>query len=172
VQSDKKQAVRKELEAARMEFHALAGSFSVGELRRQSLNPGWTNQEIMFHMTLGFLLLPTLIRIVGLWSRAPAQCSRAFADALNWSTPAFNAVNVIGPRIASHVFYGTRLERLYDRQHRAILRRLRRLGADEMQAGMPYPSRWDPLFADYMTVEKLLAYPIEHFRFHAGQLAR
>jgi hypothetical protein len=110
--------------------------------------------------------------MVGLWSRVPTRYARAFANLLNWSTPAFNVINAIGPRLASRVFYGQRLERLYDRQHRAILRKLERLGEDKLHSGMPYPSRWDPLFEDYMTVEKLLAYPIQHFRFHLGQLAR
>ncbi len=172
MESLKKEAIKAELMTARDEFHALVRSFSEQDLRRQSLNPGWTNGEILFHMTLGFLLLPALVTIAQLWSRAPARYSRAFAGLLNWSTPAFNVVNAIGPRGGGRVLSGGRLERLYDRQHRAILRKLTRLREEELQSGMPYPSRWDPLFEDYMTVEQLFAFPIAHFRFHAGQLAR
>jgi hypothetical protein len=120
----------------------------------------------------GLLLLPALVTNVWFWSRTPARCSTAFARLLDWSTPAFNVVNAIGPRAAARVFYGRRLERLYDRQHRAILRKLTRLRETELQSGMPYPSRWDSLFDDYMTVENVFTYPIAHFRFHVGQLTR
>ncbi|HSE47146.1 MAG TPA: DinB family protein [Gemmatimonadales bacterium] len=172
MESDQKRAIKAELEAARQEFHAVAASFSPRDWNRQSLNPGWTNREILFHMTLGFLLLPVLVTMVGLWAYLPTRYGKAFANMLNWSTPAFNVVNGIGPRLASRVFYGPRLERLYDRRHRAILRKLARVEEHRLQTRMPYPSRWDPLFEDYMTIEKLFAYPIRHFRFHLGQLAR
>jgi hypothetical protein len=52
------------------------------------------------------------------------------------------------------------------------LRKLARLHEDDLQAGMSYPYRWDPLFDEYMTIERLFAYPIAHFRFHVDQLAR
>lgn len=35
---------------------------------------------------------------------------------------------------------------------------------------MCYSTYWNALFSDYMTLEKLLCYPIAHMRSHAGQL--
>ena len=167
-----KQAIEAELDAARAEFHALLQSFGEQDLGRQSKNLRWTNGEVLFHAAFAFMLLPWLIGIVRVSRRLPARYSGAFAKALNFSTPAFNLVNWLGPRIGGRVFNGPRLSGLYDRTHRRILRRLRRLSEEELRSGMPYPSRWDPLFDDYMTIEQLVAYPIAHFRFHVGQLSR
>ena len=86
-----RQELKTELEAARLEFHALVRSLSERDLRRPSLNPGWSNREILFHMTLGFLLIPILLRLVRLFNRVPPGYSTGFAKALNASTPAFNA---------------------------------------------------------------------------------
>ena len=36
--------------------------------------------------------------------------------------------------------------------------------------GMYYPTRWDPFFEDYMTLEDVYRYPGQHFDFHARQL--
>ncbi|PXX06240.1 hypothetical protein C8E89_11413 [Mycolicibacterium moriokaense] len=35
---------------------------------------------------------------------------------------------------------------------------------------MHFPTRWDPFFNDYMTLEDIYAYPGQHFAFHARQL--
>ena len=47
---DIQQVMADELAAARAEFHALLDSLSEEDFRRQSLNPGWTNGEILAHM--------------------------------------------------------------------------------------------------------------------------
>jgi len=39
-----------------------------------------------------------------------------------------------------------------------------------LQRGMRFLTRWDPLFADYMTVADLYHYPTRHFEFHVRQL--
>ncbi|MGB9223141.1 hypothetical protein [Mycobacterium sp.] len=35
---------------------------------------------------------------------------------------------------------------------------------------MHFPSRWDPFFNDYMTLEDVYRYPGQHFDFHQRQL--
>jgi hypothetical protein len=35
---------------------------------------------------------------------------------------------------------------------------------------MHFPTRWDPFFKDYMTLEGVYRYPGEHHDFHARQL--
>ena len=35
---------------------------------------------------------------------------------------------------------------------------------------MHYPTRWDPFFADYMTLADLYRFPTQHFEFHQAQL--
>ena len=43
-------AIRAGLESTREPFHALLGLLTEDDWRRQSLNPGWTNGEILAHM--------------------------------------------------------------------------------------------------------------------------
>ncbi len=172
MQSERKATVVGALKANRAEFHALLESMSADQLRAPSLNPGWTNREVLFHATLAFLLLPTLFWLLSLFTRLPRRYSRAFANGLNFATPVFNPVNAMGARIGGHLISPARLELLYGWAQRRTLRRLAKLSDADLMAGMYYPSRWDALFTEYMTLEQLLAYPIEHYHFHVGQLTR
>jgi hypothetical protein len=36
---------------------------------------------------------------------------------------------------------------------------------------MYYPTKWDPNFEEFMTLEKLFHYPVTHFNFHLTQIA-
>ena len=38
--------------------------------------------------------------------------------------------------------------------------------------GMYFPEKWDSNFDKYMTLRKLLYYPVVHFHFHLKQIAR
>src|SRR5574341_1384693 len=165
-------SIRSELAAARDEFGTLLDSLSAQEWRRQSLNPGWTNSEIAFHMALGFFLIPSLIGLIRLFSRLPGSYSRAFSGALNASTRPFNWINALGPRIGGRLFNNVSLRRLFDRVFSLILRIVDRIPASEWQSGMYYPHRLDGLFSEYMTIEALFHYVVAHFRFHLGQIAR
>ena len=52
----------------------------------------------------------------------------------------------------------------------AITRRLKRENPTSLSRAMPFPDRWDPLFALSMTLNDVYAYPTKHFDFHALQL--
>ena len=60
-----KESIYKELETTRASFHSLLNSLSEEDFQKPSLNPGWTNGEILAHMTFGFIiinvLLPTMV---------------------------------------------------------------------------------------------------------------
>ena len=53
--------IRSELETARAKFHKALSSPSEQDFRRQSLNEGWTNGEILTHMTFGFIIINVLL---------------------------------------------------------------------------------------------------------------
>jgi len=61
------ESIRNELETTRSVFHALLESLSEDDWRRQSLNPGWTNGEVMAHMLFGFVILSVLLPIARVW---------------------------------------------------------------------------------------------------------
>jgi hypothetical protein len=167
-----KDDLRATLESARSTFHMLIESISEDDLRRKSNNPGWTNGQILFHMAFGFILLPSLVRMIRFWALFPTGYSRPFAAVLDASTPAFNWINGLGPRFGARVYSGPALARKYDRTHARILKILDSTRPQDMALGMHYPKRWDPLFDGYLTLERLFRYPADHLRSHVAQLSR
>ena len=170
--SEVREEILAELAATRSAFHALLEPLSDADLRKPSHNPGWTNGEILFHMTFGFILILTLGPMVRLWGRLPKRSSSGFARLLNGMTGFFNWFNALGPRAGGKVFTRKRIGRLYDWVYRALVRLVNSVHDDEWTRGMYYPDRWDALFSEYMTLEQVLHYPTVHFNFHVEQLAR
>src|SRR5688572_29091333 len=74
-----RETVRVELEATRATFHALLASLTEENLRWRSHNPGWTNGEILAHMTFGFIVINVLLPMARMWGRLPKGSSKWFA---------------------------------------------------------------------------------------------
>ena len=165
-----KEDLRADLSSARSTFQALIDSLSEEDLRRRSNIPGWTNQQVLFHMAFGFILLPSLVRMIKFWALFPRGFSRPFAAALDASTPLFNWINGLGPRLGARIYSGRSLGRRYDRAHARIQRILDSTSERDLALGMHYPQRWDPLFNGYVTLEGLFRYPIAHLQSHLGQI--
>jgi hypothetical protein len=165
------QSTTAELRAAQTEFHALLASLSDDDWHRRSRNPGWTNGEALVHMAMGYFLLLTLLPMIRLLGRLPRAATRPFAALLNWATGPFNWVNGLAPRLGGRLFRRRSLGKTFDWAVARTLRTVSQLRPEEWQRGMWYPSRWDPLFPDYMTTEDLLRYPVVHMRFHVDQLS-
>lgn len=164
-------SIRLELEEARLAFHSLLASLSDDAWRGPSANPGWTNGEVIFHMTLGFMILVALIPLVRLFGRLPPWASRIYASILDFATPLFNWVNALGARGGGRVYDRASIGASFDRAHRRLRRLIDRLPDGEWRRSMHYPRRWDPLFDEAMTVERAFRYMVEHFNFHMGQIA-
>ena len=164
--------IRAELEATRAIFHALLGSLAKDEWTRQSHNPGWTNGEILAHMTFGFIVVNVLLPMARVWGRLPKSSSKWFAWFLNAITVPFNWVNALGARGQGKVFTHQRIGKIYDRIYFSLLRQVDSIKDDEWGHGMYYPTKWDSNFDEFMTLEKLFHYPVIHFNFHLKQIAR
>jgi hypothetical protein len=167
-----KTALLSELEDGRLTFHMLLDSLSDEELQKVSDNPPWTNKQILFHMVFGFFLLPSLIVIVLLFGRLPRTLSKLFAALLNLATRPFNVINSLGPQGGGRLFTRKGLSKVYDVVFTLIVWLLQLLPEDELKRGMHYPTKWDPLFSDYMTLTEILRFPMRHFYFHVGHIAR
>jgi len=167
-----KDVIHLEYESTRAAFHALLGSLSENDLQRKSRNPGWTNGEILAHMLFGFIILNALLPMARLWGHLPKRASKAFAWILNAFTAPFNRVNALGARLQARVFTFKRIGRLYDLAYFALIRQIDSIKDDEWEHGMHYPTRWDSNFSDFMTIDKLFHYPVIHFNFHLGQIAK
>lgn len=167
-----KETIRRELEATRSRFHALLNSLSEEDFQKQSLNPGWTNGEILAHMTFGFIVINALLPMARIWGRLPKNSSRWFAWLLNAFTGPFNWFNAIGARLQGKVFTYQRIGKIYDHIYDALLKKIGSIADNEWEYGMYYPRKWDSNFDEFMTLEKLFHYPVTHFNFHLTQISR
>ncbi len=166
-----KEELRKELEIARTKFQALLCSLSEEDFQRQSQNAGWTNGEILAHMTFGFIVVNVLLPMASLWGRLPKYSSKWFASLLNAVTGLFNWFNRLGAKGQGRLFTYQRIGRIYDRLYFSLLRKINSIKEDEWEHGMYYPTKWDPNFSEFMTLEKLFHYPILHFNLHLKQIS-
>jgi len=149
----------------------LVNSLPDSALNKRSANPGWTNGQIIWHIVFAFILTPILIVILRFFGRLPRRWSKLFALALNYSTPVFNLVNAIGPRVAVKIFTRRSIARLFDRIIDRILIMIYNTKDRDWELGMYYPNRWDPTnFKEYMTFNDIVHYPILHLRHHLAEV--
>lgn len=167
-----REVIRKELETTHATFHSLLDSLSEADFRTPSLNPGWTNGEILAHMTFGFIVVNMLLPMARLWGRLPKGSSKWFAGLLNALTSPFNWFNALGARGQGKIFTRQKIGDVFDRTHLSLLKKVDSIKADEWEHGMYYPTRWDSNFDEFMTLEKLFHYPVIHFNFHLAQISR
>jgi hypothetical protein len=167
----RRDSIRRELEGAREAFRALLDSLTEEDWQRKSLNPGWTKGEILVHMVFGFTVAAACLPLTRWWGRLPRWTSRPFARLLDAVTGPFNWINGLGARGQGKVFTRRRIGPRMDRTVAALLRQLDSIREDEWERGMYYPARWDPSFADFMTLEAVLHYPAVHFEFHRAQIS-
>lgn len=170
--SAKRAEIRLQLDTARAEFHRLLDSLSEDDFQKQSLNPGWTNGEILAHMTFGFMVINPLLPMARVWGRLPRGSSKWFAGLLNTFTGPFNWFNALGARGQGKVFTHQRIGKIFDRVYFSLLKKIDSIGDDEWEHGMYYPTKWDSNFDEFMTLEKLFHYSVTHFQFHLTQIAR
>jgi hypothetical protein len=141
------------------------------DLRRRSHGTRWTNEELLFHMVFGYMVVRALLPLVHLVSRLPQPAGRGFAALLNAGTRPFDVVNYWGSRAAAVFYNRHRMLRKLEKTSAAISRRLGHETDRSLARSMPFPDRWDPFFRPSMSVLDVYAYPTLHFDFHAKQLS-
>ena len=162
--------LRADLVAARLEFRAMVNAVSDRAWAEPSLNPGWSNGQLLFHVLFGFILVLPLSRLLVFFGHLPDVCSRSFAGALNLSTQVVNRINVLGPRIGARLLDRATIMNKFDHVHGAVVARLDRARARDWTLTMRYPTRWDPRFHTQMRLADLFQYPVDHLRHHRSQL--
>lgn len=163
-------AVHDEIDRARASFHELLDGASDADLRRPSDGTRWNNKQLLFHMLLGYLIVPALRRVVVTFDRLPPAVGRRFAQALNAVTVPFDAVNYAGAWLAGSVLPRRALNMLFDRVIVSLHQRLDAETDDNLARSMRFPTRWDPFFRDQMTLAEVYHFPTQHFDFHRDQL--
>jgi hypothetical protein len=134
------------------------------------LTARWTNEQLLFHMLFGYLVVRNLRVIVKLFSRCPEPASRVFAALLNAATTPFHLTNFWVPApepecsdTRGWVADSTR------RSPRCSATWTAKTNPSSV-GGCIFPTRSDPFFTDVMTLGEVYHYPTQHFDFHRAQL--
>jgi hypothetical protein len=161
-----------DLERARAEFHRLLTEADRHDAWASPTHgTRWTNEQLLFHMVFGYMVVQRLLILVRLFGRLPDPVSRLYAKVLDAGTAPFHAVNYYGSCAAAIVYNRRRMGAKLDRVIASLQRKLSQEGDAALHRGMHFPPRWDPFFTDYMTLEDVYRYPGRHFDFHARQLS-
>lgn len=165
-----RQAVHDELDRVQADFRQLLGQATRADLARRTDGTRWTNEQLLFHMLFGYLIVRALLPLVTIFGRLPPGAGRGYARLLNAATRPFDLINYLGPCAAVHVFGHQRMAAKLDRVIGVLHRRLDAATPADLARGMHYPVRWDPFFTGYMTLADLFRYPARHYDFHRRQL--
>jgi DinB superfamily len=165
-----RQPIHAELERVRADLHQLVARASASELRRRTSGTRWTNGQLLWHMVFGYLIVWRLLPLVRALGRLPDGYNRPFAAALNAGTRPFHVINYLGGCGGALVFNGRRLTGLFDRTVDRLHRRLDAETEESLSRRMHFPIRWDPFFADTMSVADVYHYGTQHYDFHRAQL--
>jgi hypothetical protein len=159
-----------ELRWAASDFRRLVDGATVAELRRRSDGTKWSNEQLLFHMLFGYLLVRNLMILVKVFSRLPDSWSRRFAGMLNAGTRPFHVVNYAGSLGGARVLGYPRMVRVMDRVVAGLVSRLERESHEALGRRMHFPVGWDPYFRDWMTRAEVYHYATQHYRHHRRQL--
>ncbi len=165
-----RRSIHEQLERARTDLHHLVAGATTAGLRRRTDGTRWTNQQMLWHMVFGYIIVSRLLRLVRLFGRLPDPFSQAFAAVLNAGTRPFHHFNYLGSVGGALVFHGPRLTRELDRTIDRLHRRLDAESEAALAWRMHFPVGWDPFFRDTMTLEEVYRYGTQHYDFHRAQL--
>jgi hypothetical protein len=159
-----------EIRTARDDFHSLVDDATTADLRKRSDGTRWTNEQLLFHMLFGYMVVRALLWLVRGFARLPAGFSRRFAQALNAVTRPFHVINYLGSLGGARVLGYAGMQRVMDDVTASLIRTLERASDKQLARGMHFPVGWDPYFRDFMTVQDVLHYATQHYQHHRRQL--
>jgi DinB superfamily len=159
-----------DLDRVRTDFHELLALVGGDEWNKSTSGTRWTNEQLLFHMVFGYMVVQRLLILVRLFGHLPDWVSERFAWTLNTFTPLFDRINYYGTNLAALVYNRRRMAAKLDRVIDALQRSLARQDQKALSRGMHFPNRWDPYFRDYMTLSDVYSYPGKHYDHHRRQL--
>ncbi len=158
------------MEQARQVFRQLLDHATVADLRRASDGTRWTNEQLLFHMLFGYLIVRALLVLAHVFGRLPGPASAGFARLLDACRTPFHLINYAGSCAGARIIPSTRMAARFDRVIAVLQCRLDREPEAALRRGMQYPASWDPFFTGYLTLYDLYRYPARHFGYHRRQL--
>jgi hypothetical protein len=159
-----------DLMACRDDLDRLLAAATPGRLRARTNGTRWTNEQLLFHMVFGFLVVRRLLPLVRLVSVLPPWVGRAFAALLDSGRVPFHWVNYAGSCGGALVFNHIRMRWLCHRTIAHLVAAIENEPEARLQRGMPFPTTWDPYFRPVMSLADVYAYPVLHYAHHRAQL--
>jgi DinB superfamily len=159
-----------ELERVAADFQRLLDSATTPELRMPTNGTKWTNEQLLFHMLFGFILVRVLLPLVKGFGRLPPAASGAFAAILNAGTRPFHVINYLSALPGGAVLGRQAVGKLMDSTIEHLRGRLAGESDHALGLAMHFPVGWDPYFKDTMTVADVYHYPTQHYDHHRHQL--
>jgi hypothetical protein len=159
-----------EMGRARADFHDLMATATVSDLRRPSHGTKWSNEQLLFHMLFGYLVVRALLFLVRGFSRLPPTASKTFASILDAGTRPFHVINYAGSLGGARVLGYSGMDRLMGRVVGSLQASLAGESVTGLQRGMHFPQGWDPYFTDFMTLLDVYHYATQHYDHHRRQL--
>ena len=159
-----------EMDRVRHDYRGLLDGATVADLRKPTDGTKWNNEQLLFHMLFGYLLVRNLRFLVWGFSHLPDVASRRFAALLNSGTRPFHVINYAGSLFGARVLGSAGMARLMDRVLSSLARSVRSQHQGALDRGMYFPVGWDPYFKDYMTLRDVYHYPTQHYDHHRQQL--
>ena len=135
-----------ELDRVGNDFRDLLDTATVAELGQPTEGTSWNNEQLLFHMLFGYLLVRNLRVLVKGFSRVPDATSKRFAAILNAGTRPFHVLNYVGSLFGARVLGHARMERLMDRVLSSLQSSVRGEPEAALERGMHFPVGWDPYF--------------------------
>jgi hypothetical protein len=86
-------AIAADLERARIDFHHLIEMADEDDWIKSTKGTRWNNEELLFHMVFGYMVVQRLLLLVRLFDRLPDSVSRGYARMLNRVTPPFEGLS-------------------------------------------------------------------------------
>jgi hypothetical protein len=162
--------IRAEMERVRATFRRLVDEASDEDMHRPSRGTRWTNEQLLFHMLFGYLIVRALRSLVRVFGVLPDSVSLVYARLLNAASRPFHTINYWGSRGGALVFARNRMGRKMDQVIDSLQRHLDRESDAALARRMHFPLRWDPFFTEVMTLADVYHYATQHFDFHRQQL--
>ena len=97
-------AIAADLERARIDFQHLIEMADDDDWIKPTKGTKWSNEELLFHMVFGYMIVQRLLLLVRLFDRLPDSVSDGYARMLNAATPAFDVINFYGSRFAARIY--------------------------------------------------------------------
>lgn len=159
-----------DLERVRADFRELLENVTDEEWGASSAGTRWNNEQLLFHMVFGFMIVQRLRLLVAVLGRLPGGVSRGYMRVLDATTRPFDAINYYGSCLAARIYNRRRMGAKMDRVIRSLESSLWRASDADLRRGIHFPAQWDPYFRDYMTVADMYRYAGEHYDHHRAQL--